>query len=117
MSVVEERVSAPPREREDAREERARILEAAALEIEVRGWTQHTDCDESGRVCALGAIAFASGWNGPGSRGGIGAKFFEALDVWPQLGEPQRFNDAEGRTAEEVTLLLRLRAEEVRRGR
>jgi hypothetical protein len=90
------------------REERARVLEAAALEIEVRGWCQRKLVDDAGRVCALWAISKAAP---------------EALvgNVWGNdvavLKLVVAFNDDPGRTAGEVTFVLRWRAAEIRDGR
>lgn len=101
MSVIErEQQQVDP-----VREGRARVLEAAALEIEVRGWCQHTLEDDAGRVCAVGAIVKVGPW-----RGGI----------WGDREGGERvvgFNNARGRTAGEVTFVLRWRAAEIRDGR
>lgn len=103
-------------------ERRARVLEAAALEIEVRGWMRGMVCGDDGRVCAAGAILFASGFVlHPGSvttggvEGGwdaVDGAFGRGVDVDIQI-----FNDDFQRTAAEVTFLLRWRAEEIRDGR
>lgn len=112
MTTVEtERVSAPSRERRDAREERERrasTLEAAALEIEVRGWTQFTFCGRNGEVCLTGAIHHAS------NHESVSSDFLNSGDGVPH---PMGWNDTPGRTADEVTFLLRWRAEEIRDGR
>ena len=62
MTVVE--FSAPvetPVEVLTEREQRARTLEAAALEIEYRGATHSSIEDKHGRVCLVGAILAAQG--------------------------------------------------------
>lgn len=116
MTVVEySEVAVPATERE----ERARLLEGAALEIEFRGWAQSTLCTSDGRVCAAGAIAAAHGgspyepeaydlahrtWFGFDSEDGV------------DLLKVPRIND-QARTVEEVTLALRSRAAEIREGK
>jgi hypothetical protein len=106
------------------REQRARTLEAAALEIEVRGHAKHAlmwNCDEAhpyspgtikGSVCVLGAIGCAFGWNDDGT--------FPADDAGNAYGNgltyAVAFNNADETTPEQVPFLLRWRAEEIRDG-
>lgn len=112
MSIIER-----PVEREvevlTEREERARTLEGAALEIEVRGWCQGRRQNAAGEVCGVGAIHHALGvdWNT--------ASYDQALNVWggPRHIDIATFNDNHAESADEVTFLLRWRAEEVRDGR
>lgn len=110
MSIIE-------REREevqvDERERRASVLEAAALEIEYRGWCQGVYYDRQGAVCMEGAISFASG-------GGMAVcdvyrTFFKSY----RHGDPSlaEWNDFGNRTAAEVCFVLRWRAQEIRDGR
>lgn len=121
MTVTEqERVSAPDIERRDAREERARILEAAALEIEVRGWNQHDYCTTGGAVCALGALCVVVFGHANGQD--LSAEEWELVDgafgaCHPSADFLWEWNDEDGRTADEVTFLLRWRAQEIRDGR
>jgi hypothetical protein len=121
VTIVEtERVSAPPKIGEDAREERERgalVLEAAALEIEVRGHAKQRFMDESGAVCAGGALACARGWDGTES-----FKLWDTLlkdreSLFPGYWRVPEFNNATATTPEQVTFLLRWRAEEIRDGR
>lgn len=117
MSVVEERVSAPPKTGEDAREERARTLEAAALEIEVRGWTQGDYCDDGGAVCMAGALKAAHGLKPHQS---ISSREWCAWgydDINRHNVHAPTWNDAPERTVAEVLFVLRWRAAEVRDGR
>jgi hypothetical protein len=46
------------------REQRARTLEAAALEGDVRGWTHSVIEADDGQVCLVGAINKAQGYDG-----------------------------------------------------
>jgi hypothetical protein len=99
-------------------ERRARVLEAAALEIEVRGWTnQGVVCDDAGHVCAVGAlkvslgispVAYITQIEADAITGGFGN------EDWAEL--PQ-FNDWYADGAADVTFLFRWRAEEIRDGR
>lgn len=114
MSIIE-------REREATevlteREQRARTLEGAALEIEMRGWCQRARHLPNGAVCAVGGMQFALG----GSASAFDVAVYGVVDrIWGRgKNEPtvDHWNDAEGRTAEQVTFLLRWRAEEIRDG-
>lgn len=119
MSVVEREV----REETEVlteREQRARTLEAAALEIEVRGhakyslmWPGHDDSygNVAGSVCLIGGIFCAKGWDGDHSRYPQGAMGFGAA-----IGTAVAFNNAPETTPADVTFLLRWRAEEIRDG-
>lgn len=129
MSITErentEVVSAPAERVLSDRERRARVLEAAALEIEVRGWATGDGECPTGEVCLIGGIARAIGEE-PNA-----CEFWE--DYAAQFGGPvfqpskwrcdalddslYGWNDMPGRTADEVTFLLRWRAEEIRDGR
>jgi hypothetical protein len=114
MTTVEiEKVSAPPIVREGAREQRASILEAAALEIEVRGRACGEAEDEHGAVCLVGALALAQG------RPSQDWEFCAVEDVfWGHrrcTDDLWLFNDSNA--ANEVTFLLRWRAQEIRDGR
>lgn len=100
------------------REQRARTLEAAALEIEVRGWTRNYHCDKDGRVCVLGALAFASGvnvQNGDLFLTGAEARIDERNRAQFRC-DPMEWNDEEAQSGEEAAFLLRWRAEEIRDG-
>jgi hypothetical protein len=117
MTVVEREV-AP--EILTEREQRARTLEAAALEVEVRGWTQFALQTKTGKVCAMGAVACAQGWidTGFGSSRGYFDMFGPRREDRPSV-EYERwveFNNAPERTPDEVTFALRWRAEEIRDG-
>lgn len=103
-------------------ERRARTLEAAALEIEVRGWATGPSSVywwDGGAVCMAGGILAAMNKTTIGDYGV--ADYCSADRAW--YGETRdcmslwEFNDAAGRTADEVTFLLRWRAEEIRDGR
>lgn len=98
-------------------ERRARILEAAALEIEVRGWARGRCQDEHGRVCAFGAMAHASGY---GDYGHL-AEMSWGPDALTSVDSPVGlmyavpfFNDYVAESAADVTFLLRWRAQELR---
>lgn len=117
MTVVEREVVVTERER------RARVLEAAALEIDVRGWTRRDLIACNGQVCAAGAIGLASGLAEDALEAADGA-YSHTLTVFD--GKPRNqlslcwlpsWNDSTARDAEEVKFLLRWRAEEIRDGR
>lgn len=121
MTVVASPVQQPTTQPVTERERRARILEAAALEIEVRGWTFGSFCDDAG-VCALGALA-ASVFGDPNGHRLCREDWYRIDAVWgdcaPYLSVTQNlweWNDTPGRTAAEVTFLLRWRACEIRAG-
>ncbi len=95
------------------REEAARTCEAAALEIDMRGWTQGATQRDDGSVCMIGALRHALGWNDFES----GNKGRYLLTGNGLSCIPVNFNDAPGRTADEVKFVLRLRAAEIRSGR
>jgi hypothetical protein len=98
-------------------ERRARVLEAAALEIEVRGWTQAVACDEGGRVCAMGALKTALAIDPAAYIGWAEAEQIVGAFGDDACWEMAGWNDEPDRTADEVTLLFRMRAEEIRSGR
>ena len=64
MAVVEYSPVTAPVEVLTEREKRARTLEAAALEGDMRGWCHSQIEDEAGRVCLVGAICKAQGYTG-----------------------------------------------------
>lgn len=101
-------------------ERRARTLEAAALEIEVRGWASTTKHPEN--VCILQGVACAMGlprdyWSSN-----------EVIDVWGPSGENEvkrrnriaydvfGFNDSRATSPSDAAFVLRWRAEEIRDG-
>ena len=100
------------------REQRARTLEAAALEIEVRGWAQGTSRADDGSTCLLGSIAMALGYEiGPGGLDSqVSRPVVRAWGRFPEDLTPIQWNDKIARSADEVTMVLRWRADEVRRG-
>lgn len=120
MTVVftEQQVEAPA-EVLTEREQRARTLEAAALEIEVRGWRRARLTDENGHVCMAGAIGAALG-NDPADA----ANYCHAHKIWFGRDEVEdfdllhipRINDTSVRV-EQVTYALRNRAAEIREGK
>lgn len=107
----------------DERERRASVLEAAALEIEVRGWTNAGQCsDDAGRVCMMMAINEAGPFEHYDWFGVI--EEWDPLwhDQWPGYGEAAlmplaAWNDVHARDAADVTFVLRWRAQEIRDGR
>lgn len=103
------------------REHRARTLEAAALEIEVRGWNRGEFCDAGGAVCVLGGVLFALGLD-PKPREFDWGTLEVAARAWgfsSKRGDfdPMQWNDHKARDAADATFLLRWRAEEIRDGR
>lgn len=103
MTVIE--VMPPATSPDTARENKARTLEAAALEIEMRGWCKGTVQDNKGRVCLIGAVMYGS------------AGAFCAADFFPgRVSLVSLWNDKAAVTADRVTHLLRWRAEEIRDG-
>lgn len=111
------------------RERRARTLEAAALEIEVRGWARFSSCNARGEVCGGGALLFALG--APPCESHFTDADMAALNaVWGWRGESldsaevcnkdmlqiAPFNDNVAESAADVTFLLRWRAQELRDG-
>ncbi len=110
MTVIE-------REQTDV-EQRARLLEAAALELEVRGWCQQSSQDEAGRVCAIGALKAAVGIDPAASFGH--EDIARVHEMWGNTDwyEPElnivEFNDNPDRDPADVAFLLRWRAAEVR---
>ncbi len=101
-------------------ETRARLLEAAALELEVRGWCQQNSEDDQGRVCAIGALKAAVGIDPAASFGHEDIACVH--EVWGNTDwyEPElnivEFNDSPDRDAADVAFVLRWRAAEVRDG-
>jgi len=127
------------------RERRASILEAAALEIEVNGWCQGRGIDDSddeedgpndGRRCLLGGIynALSSGsgnayadaaavWYGREATSDDWTALWTWNDVGSEYGPCEFDNEplrpppgTDIRTADEVTFILRWRAQEIRDG-
>lgn len=125
MSIIEREVQVPEVQGPiTEREHRARVLEAAALEVEVRGWCRKFAVTPEGSVCMVGAVHFAVG----GTERCANDGYATLADVWglKQPHEPllvsaalklPLWNDKDGRTAKEVTDLFRWRAEEIRDGR
>ncbi len=119
MTVIEQPLVADPAAPESAedveRERRARVLEAAALEIEMRGWCYGQRVSDSGSVCLVGAISAAK-YNDPWFE----RAYEEAHYLWGGIGRDcmwlPDWNDQDNRTAAEVTFLLRWRAAEIRDG-
>ena len=116
MAIVEYEA---PNQSITEREQRARTLEAAALEIEVHGWAT---CDRrsTGEMCANGALWTALGWDGslfslrPPLQLAAQATWGRSYDYIQIAG----FNDQLSRSAGPVLapFLLRWRAEEIRDG-
>jgi hypothetical protein len=115
MTVVVQPTHTPATEEVSERERRARVLEAAALEIEVHGWAKGQFEDAHGAMCLVGAVHHADDCRD--------ARPFARADyIWwgdwlihPEV-ELFAFNDTIATSAAEVTFLLRWRAEEVRAG-
>ena len=101
----------------DERERRARVLEAAALEIEVRGWAQGSEGAEpgTGPRCILGGILNACGYDWRVHDYGTAGRVWGADDV--DYFQIYGWNDDPERKPSEVTFALRWRAEEIRDGR
>ena len=107
----------------------ADILDKAADLITERGWNQHYFVDSAGRLCPRGAIYAACGmkpdpdplvwvvdWPGWTSRAAD-----DAMDACDRLDAvvndyAESWNDAPGRTAEEVISTLRAAAQAARAG-
>lgn len=110
-------------------EKRARTLEAAALEIEMRGHAKYYPCSFSGGVCAGGAVFFALGYEDktPYEESGFAQTFGlnGTAQAWMILNaawgrdfyDVVNYNDLYTTTASDVTTVLRLRAAEIRAGR
>lgn len=115
MTVVASPVHQPASVPVTERERRARTLEGAALEIEVRGWNTGYLEDSTGAVCIVGAIHYAS------SDRRAGWYAYADSVWWPTPEEAARnvslkhFNDW-AESAAEVTFLLRWRSAEIRDG-
>lgn len=112
MSVIEREqveVEAPITERE----QRARTLEGAALEIDVRGWTRFWPMNPEGQVCLLGSIGCALGWDGDDSDG-AGLPWQKTFG--PDWIHAVTYNDDDAESAEDVKFILRWRAAEIRDG-
>lgn len=87
------------------------LLKAAAL-IEDRGWCQGTQKDARGRMCAIGAINEAEGNLDDGrcmpiTKAGLEANKRLCAVVSPGDFGPAWWNNADGRTAEEVISTMR----------
>ena len=118
MAVVEYAVEAPV-EVLTEEERRARTLEGAALALEVYGWCRGKAKNDHGEMCAVGALKATLGFD-PMEPMDVpmvdGVTRVWGSDNWSDWinGLPS-FNDAAS-SAEEVTFLLRWRAEEIRDG-
>ncbi len=94
------------------REEAARTCEAAALEIEMRGWTQGAMEREDGSVCMIGATIYGLG--GLSSNAFRDARWLLTGDPYSHV--PTTFNDSLAKSGAEVAFVLRWRASELRDG-
>lgn len=90
------------------------VLRAAARYIEEHGWTQGTFQDETGAVCATGAVNAVLHGDPLGydvQRVDLKIRVFRELELRTeeQFGEGSivDFNDAEGRTVDEVLAVFR----------
>lgn len=106
---------------EALRNRRASLLDAAALELAVRGWTQGEPCDEEGRVCLMGAIDATLPTAPMDWRAVMFTWDPDWRLQWPEQPEGgllpiASWNDDPGRGVGEVQFLLRWRAEEIRDG-
>lgn len=98
-------------------EQRADLLDAAALRLEVYGWYQNHMGLDGTPQCLVGALASELGGN-------RSICYYEASIVWFGEADPNgegisrltRWNDRPGRTAAEVIARLRERAAELRAG-
>jgi hypothetical protein len=118
VSITEREVQSVPEEVLTEREQRARTLEAGALELEVHGWAQSVPyVAVDGTRCLVGGINAARGAEANDVQGAyhvfFGGPFYER----PMTQTLAGWNDKPGRTAEEVIFVLRLRASEIRDGR
>lgn len=83
----------------------AEVLRKAADVIRARGWRQHDYGEESGPVCAVGALNVAMGGDPWDDHGPYTAE--ERLRQFLGWGDSvSRWNDARGRTVEEVIAAL-----------
>lgn len=107
----------------------ANVLRHAALVIEERGWTTGEPVSPTGKVCAWGGIRVAVYGDGPAddpadidveaAATAVLAGFVRTYqptlhdesDGIRDIGAVAAFNDAAGRTAEEVTAALRAAAD------
>ena len=83
------------------------VLDRAADEITIRGWTQGLFEDPEGRVCAVGAINRTTAQATERIRAGWVLTFFIQ-------GQVPIWNDAPGRTQDEVVDTFRLAAKHYR---
>ena len=109
MTIVEHE----PQVEVSERERQARVLEAAALELDVRGWSRGAMERDDGTVCLVGAMHHA-----------LSTRLSESYRMakWLLTGDrfstiPIRFNDTLATGAGDVKFVLRWRAAEVRDGR
>ncbi|MFD9465587.1 hypothetical protein [Streptomyces sp. NPDC060027] len=96
----------------------AEHLELTALVIERWGWTQDTDRDEDGGRCIRGAqyVLLRLGYGDADTLHRTDAHLHQVLAPTGG-GSYVAFNDAPGRTKEQVLALLRTAASEARHGR
>lgn len=79
-----------------------RLLLEAADRIEQHGWCQDTAMDYRGRMCVLGALSFAVDFSQAEYAAAVG-KILRQTDAFEIAG----WNDAPGRTKDEVVAMLR----------
>ena len=75
----------------------------AAEEVR-KGWCQRIDEDRQGNTCALGALRKSNRWNLRTVYPKARAKLEKTIGIGQ--GEIPRWNDAPGRTAEEVATMM-----------
>lgn len=85
----------------------ADLLDDAADLIERRGWCQGRYQDTDGRLCSVGALAAANGDT-------LASYFPAVLVLSRRVGDVVGWNDALGRTEQEVLDTFRAAAKEVR---
>lgn len=90
------------------------VLRKAADRLETGGWCQHTSVDREGRYCAAAAIDYATGYDpvdGYDNRMVATGLYDAAMALLAEhVGDPGgivSWNDAPGRTAEQVIHAMR----------